>query len=172
VAALTRIGQIFAVIGTFYSIVIEPYIARLERSRLLRIYLAVLMLALVSFAPLVFLAFRFPGIYLWLIGPKYAGVRDLLGWYVLSAALNCVSTAAWVMNRARKWVFWSGSILEVVLVLAVQVVVLATVGVKNTRQAVFLGCLMSVCYLIAHGYVAVIGFHKGPPAQQTNVVPV
>ena len=65
------------------------------------------------------------------------------------------------MNRARKWVFWSGSILEVVLLLAVQIAFFVLVGVRTTQEAVFLALASSGCYLVAHGYVSIRGFIKG-----------
>jgi hypothetical protein len=65
------------------------------------------------------------------------------------------------MNRARRWVFWSGTALEIVLLLGVQVVFIATVGVRTAREAVGLSLASSVCYLIAHGYTGIYGFMKG-----------
>jgi hypothetical protein len=90
-------------------------------------------------------------------------MRDLLGWFVLSSCMNFVAGTMWIMNRGRKWLFWSGSILEVVLLLGVQISFLVLVGVKTTREAVMFGLASSFCYLIAHGYVATYGFLKGPP---------
>jgi hypothetical protein len=67
----------------------------------------------------------------------------------------------WIMNRARKWVFWSGTILETVLLVVVQAVYIVLVGVHTTQQAVFLTFASSFCYAIAHGYVGIYGFAKG-----------
>lgn len=161
VAALGRIGQLFAVLMTFNMIVIEPYIARLSRQKLLKTFLGFVLLASLASVPVVAVAFIWPGAYLWVLGAKYEGVRAPLGWYVLSCCLNFISGLIWIMNRARKWVFWSGSILEVVLLLTIQVAFLALVGVKTTQQAVDFALASSGCYLIAHGYVTVRGFVKG-----------
>ncbi|MEO7029003.1 MAG: hypothetical protein ABI147_06335 [Acidobacteriaceae bacterium] len=168
VAALSRIGQLFMLILSMCSIIVEPYMARLHRERLLRHFIAFIVLAAAACAPLVLIAFRWPGAYIWVIGAKYEGVRPVLGWYVLSLSMNLVAGVMWVMNRARKWVFWSGSILEVALLLSVQIGFLAMVGVKTTREAVFFNFASSFCYLIAHGYVAIFGFVKGPRIQSTN----
>jgi O-antigen/teichoic acid export membrane protein len=160
VAALGRLGQAFAMLMTFGNIVIEPYIARLPRSRLPRAFVTVALLTCAAMVPVVFAAFHYPGAFIWIIGSKYSSLRDLLGWYVLSNAMNIVSGFFWVMNRGRKWVFWSGSVLEVVLLLAVQIGYLALVGVRNTRQAVFFSLAASFCYMIAHGYVTLYGFWR------------
>jgi O-antigen/teichoic acid export membrane protein len=162
VTALSRIGQLFLVLMTFNTIVVEPYIARLGRDRLLRTYWGILLLATVTCIPIALIGFRWPGAFLWILGMKYEGVRDLMGLYVLSCCMNFVSGTIWIMNRGRKWVFWSGSIVEVVLLIGVQMAFLLLVGVHNTRDAVLFNLASSVCYLLAHGYVSVYGFWKGP----------
>jgi O-antigen/teichoic acid export membrane protein len=170
VAALSRIGQVFALLLTMCSILVEPYMARLSRERVLRFYLLFMAATAMLCVPLVGTAFRWPGVYLWLIGAKYEGVRPLLGWYFLSLSMNLVSGVVWVMNRARKWVFWSGSMIEIVLVLGVQIGFLLLVGVRDTREAVFFNLAASFGYAIAHGYVGILGFLRGPRQQAAEEV--
>jgi O-antigen/teichoic acid export membrane protein len=161
VTALGRIGVMFTVLMTFNSIVIEPFIARLSRRRLPKYFVGFLLIAIVACSPLVVVAFLWPGAYLLILGAKYESVRALMGWYVFSAYMNFISGLIWVMNRARKWVFWSGSILEIVLLLVAQIFFLTLVGVRTTHQAVFFAVVCSFCYLVAHGYVAIRGFLTG-----------
>lgn len=167
VAALGRIGQLFTVLMTFNMIIVEPYIARLNRERLFPIYLKFLFLASAACTPVVLAAFLWPQAFLWLLGSKYAMLHSLLGWVVLSSCLNYLAGLMWVMNRARKWIFWSGTILEIVLLLVLQTAYVICIGIRTTREAVFLTFAMSFCYLIAHGYVSIYGFLKGPRALQT-----
>lgn len=162
VAALGRIGQLFSVLMTFNMIVVEPYIARLSRKRLFSTYFKFLLLASVACTPIVLVAFIWPQAFLWLLGSKYEILRGLLGWVVLASCLNYLAGLMWIMNRARKWIFWSGTILEVVLLLILQTAYVICIGIRTTREAVFLTFAMSFCYLIAHGYVSVYGFIKGP----------
>jgi O-antigen/teichoic acid export membrane protein len=158
VSALARIGQIFSVLMTFNTMMVEPYIARTPEDRLVRVYLQSIAIATVALVPLVWLSFREPAPFIWIIGRKFSGLEPFMGWFVLSAAMNFVSGLAWIMNRARKWVFWSGSMLEIVLLLGIQATFLAMIGVRTTQQAVFLGLASSFGYAITHGYVAVLGF--------------
>jgi O-antigen/teichoic acid export membrane protein len=158
VAALGRIGALFLLLTTFHTVVLEPYVARLSRIRLLRTYLVLILLALVACAPVVWMAFRWPIAFVWVLGPKFAGLQPLIGLYVLSACANFISGMVWIMNRARRWVFWSGSVVEVALLLGVQLLFLLLVGMHNTRQAVEFMLASSGCYAIAHGCVAVKGF--------------
>ncbi len=160
VAALSRIGALFSVLMTFNIVVLEPRVARAEHSRLTRLFGGLCSATALACAPLVWIAFRHPGAFLWLIGTKYESLRGVIGWVILAACINYLAGLIWIMNRARKWVFWSGSILEVSLLIAVQLLFVILVGVQTTRQAVFLTLAASVCPLIAHGYVTLHGFAR------------
>lgn len=162
VAALGRITQFFLVLATFNTVIVEPRVARVRRDRLVAVYIGFTALALVACAPVVFLAFRWPQVFLWLLGPKYSGLADVLGWLIAASCLNYVASLLWIMNRARKWVFWSGTMLEIVLLLGLQIGFVLLVGMRTTRDAVWLTFLSSFCYLIAHGYVTAYGFARGP----------
>ena len=169
VAALGRIGQLFTVLTTFNLMVVEPFVARLNHRRLLPTFLMLTGLACLVLTPIVYSAFTWPRIFLILIGPKYNNLGDLLGWVILAASVNYIAGLIWMMNRARQWVFWSGSWVEIGLLVGVQIAFVGLVGVRNTRDAVFLTFAASVCVLIAHTYVSCIGFfrnyHDAPQEQ-------
>lgn len=164
VAALSRIAQLFLVLQSFNMVIVEPYIARLSRDRLFATYIGIILLASACCVPAVLLAFFFPDPFLWVLGSKYDGLRNLVGWLVLAACINYLAALAWVMNRARKWVFWSGTILEIVLLLVVQTAYITFVGVRTAREAVMFTFVSSFCFVVAHAYNAVWGFVKGPRA--------
>jgi hypothetical protein len=168
VAALSRIAQLFVALQTFNMIIVEPYIARLSRERLLGTYLRFILWASVCCIPVVLFAFAWPGAILWLLGTKYLSLGNVVGWLVLASCMNYVSGLVWVMNRARKWIFWSGTILEIVLLLVVQLGFLYFVGVRTTRDAILFNVVSSFCYIAAHGYVSVYGFLKGPRIVQAG----
>jgi hypothetical protein len=88
----------------------------------------------------------------------------LVGWLILASCINYVAGLAWVMNRARKWVFWSGTVFEIVLLISVQTAYVVVVGVRTTREAVMFTFTSSFCFVAAHAYNAVYGFLKGPRA--------
>jgi O-antigen/teichoic acid export membrane protein len=165
VAALGRLGQLFAVLMTFNIVVVEPYVARLHRKRLSATYFKLLGCALAAAASLSLFAFAEPGVFLWLLGPKYQDLRSLIGWVVVTACINYIAGLMWIMNRSRKWVFWRGSVLELALVFLVQIGFLILVGVRTTREAVFFNFASSFCYIITHGYIALYGHSIGPPLE-------
>jgi O-antigen/teichoic acid export membrane protein len=162
VAALGKIGQLFAVLMSFNVMVVEPYIARLSRDRLLSTYLLFILIAALCCLPVALCAFVWPSTFLWLLGAKYEVLKSSVGWVVLGACINYLAGLIWIMNRARKWLFWSGTILEIVLLVGMQIAFIIFVGVSTTRQAVFFTFASSFCYIVAHSYVGIYGFLKGP----------
>lgn len=162
VAALGRIAQLFTMLQVFNIVIVEPYIARLSRDRLPAVYIKLTALATACCTPAVALAFAFPGAILWILGPQYEGLRSEMGWLVLASCINYIAVLAWIMNRARKWVFWSGTIVEIALVVAAQTAFIALVGVRTTEAAVMLMLVTSLCLVISHAYNAIYGFLKGP----------
>ena len=161
VAALGRLGQLFNVLMTFNMVIVEPYIARMRREQLLFTYLRLIAVAAVGCAALVLATFLAPDIFLWLLGSKYAELRSLIGWVVLTACINYIAGLIWIMNRSRKWLFWRGTIAEIGLLLLIQVGFVSIFGIHSTRNAVMFNFASSFCYVIAHTYVAVHGFLKG-----------
>jgi O-antigen/teichoic acid export membrane protein len=168
VAALSKIGQLFIVFTTFNLIIIEPRIARLKRERLLRTYLQLILLASVFCLSIVILAFAFPAPLLWLLGPKYSSLGYIVGWVVLTGCFNYAANLIWIMNRARKWIFWRGTILEIVMMLLVDVCFVVIFGVRDTRHAIFFTLASSASAVCTHTYVGVYGFLKGDRNLQKN----
>jgi O-antigen/teichoic acid export membrane protein len=170
VSALGRLGQLFNLLMTFNMVIIEPYVARHEKDGLLRTYFRLISLAALGGAGLSLTAFLAPGVYLWILGPKYEDLRSLIGWVVLTACINYVAGLTWIMNRSRKWVFWRGTAAEISALAVVQVGFLMIFGVRTTRAAVFFNFASSFCYVFAHSYVALYGFRKGRSKEQRAAI--
>jgi len=160
VSALGRLGQIFNLLMTFNVVIVEPYVARLQKHRLLRTYLRLIAAACVGGAALTLVGFAAPGIFLFILGPKYEQLRSLIGWVVLTACVNYVAGLIWIMNRSRKWVFWRGTIAEISLLAVIQIGFLVIFGVRSTKAAIFFNFASCFCYVLAHSYVAMYGFYK------------
>ena len=76
---------------------------------------------------------------------------------MLSYAANLI----WIMNRARRWIFWRGTVLEIAAMFSVDVCFVAFVGVRDTRQAILFTLASSVSAVCTHAYIGVYGFLKG-----------
>jgi O-antigen/teichoic acid export membrane protein len=160
VAALGRIGQLFNVLMTFNMVIVEPYIARLKREQLRVSYFRFIALAAIGCTVLVSTSFAAPGIFLWLLGSKYSDLRSLIGWVILTACVNYIAGLIWIMNRARKWLFWRGTIMEIGLLIVIQIGFVTIFSIQSTKNAVMFNFASSFCYVIAHSYVAIHGFLK------------
>jgi O-antigen/teichoic acid export membrane protein len=165
VAALSRIGQLFTVLATFNTVVIEPYTAKQARNGLLNKYLGIIVLAGIGCLPLVAVSFLFPNTLLWLLGAKYNSLRGVVGWYVASTCISYIAGLMWTMNRSRKWIFWSGAWLEVLLIVLAQTWFVITFGIDTAEKAVFFSLSTSLCYLIAHSYNCFLGFREQDAAR-------
>jgi TctA family transporter len=116
----------------------------------------------------VVLAFAFPAPFVWLFGPKYSNLSNIVGWVVLTACLNYTANLIWIMNRARRWIFWRGTIVEISAMLAVDICFVAFVGVRDTRQAILFTLASSVSAVCTHSYIGAYGFFKGQRSKSEN----
>jgi O-antigen/teichoic acid export membrane protein len=179
VAALGKLAQLFAILMSFNMIVIEPKIARLSRERLLRVYLQLILVACGFCLFVVALAFSFPPPFIWVIGPKYRDLRDIAGWVILAGCFNYIANLIWIMNRARKWIFWRGTIVEIVAMLSVDICFVALIGVRTTRQAILFTVASSASAVCTHSYIGIYGFLRGdrkaidnPPESLEPISPI
>jgi hypothetical protein len=162
VAALSRISQLFLILTTFNIVVIEPRVAKLGRDRLLGMYIRLSSLACIFAAIVSWISFKFPQPFIWLLGSKYEGVSSVIGLSVMTACINYVTNLVWLMNRARKWLFWRGTLLEIALILSADMIFLLTRGVRTTRNAVLFALTSALCGLCVHVYITYYGFQQGP----------
>jgi O-antigen/teichoic acid export membrane protein len=163
ISALGRLSQIFSVFTIFNTVVVEPAMARLPQAKVLSRYVILILIGLLGCTSIVLLAFVEPGPLLWLLGSKYEGLRDVVGWAMLTGSINYLSILIWIMNRARKWVFWSGTILEIILTLLGQALFIVIHGVRTTHDAVFFSLLSAFGPLLTHIYVMIYGMSGAQP---------
>jgi O-antigen/teichoic acid export membrane protein len=162
VAALGRVGQLFAILMSFNIVLVEPYFARLARARLPRQYVRVVGLATLLCVAVVLLSFRFPRPLLWLLGPQYRDLAPEIGWIVTASSIFYLAGVIWIINRSRKWLFWSGTAIEIGLTVVSEVVFVMTRGVSTTHNAILISVVAAACVLVAHSFVSVYGFARGP----------
>ncbi len=163
VSALGRLNQIFSILMIFNAVIVEPFMARLEPGKVLSRYMLLLGLALGACTPFILVAFLAPDAVLWLLGSKYEGLRNVVGWAMLAGALNYLQVLLWTMNRARKWVFWRGTILEIGLTLVIEISFIVFHGVRTTPDAVYFSLVATLGPLATHIYVTVFGLSQRQP---------
>lgn len=162
VGALGRLGQCFTVLMAFNIVVLEPYFARMTREELPRRYAQAVSLATVFCLAMAVLSFRFPYPLLWLLGPQYTNLAGEVGWMVTASSIFYLAGVIWIINRSRKWLFWSGTAMEIGLTVAAEAVFVLFRGVSTTHEAILISLISAVSVLVSHIFVSIYGFVLGP----------
>ena len=103
--ALGRLGAVFIIIGSLVAAFAQPHVAlATTRRALVQAFVSLsAFFALLTFA-LVAAAEAAPQAMLWILGPRYAGLRVELVWMVLAGSLGAWAAALYSMSAARDWV--------------------------------------------------------------------
>ena len=103
--AAGRVAALLTVLSTTFTNVIAPRYARTTgRHKLMRLYLVSLVGTAGYVAPLVWFSWKFPNPLLYLLGSKYASMRNELVWVMLTAALGQLTLTSWTLNCTRAWI--------------------------------------------------------------------
>ncbi len=148
VGALGRIGQLFVMLAAFNGVIIAPAIARISRLLLLRRYCQVVAGSLLISGVLIGSALVFPGVYLWLLGPKYEHLRGELAWMMTSSCIGYVTGVMFTMHSARKWIFTWGVWTYIGSVLATQIIGFALMDLSTTRSVIVFSVFSSLATLL------------------------
>jgi O-antigen/teichoic acid export membrane protein len=165
VGALGRLGQIFLLLSGFNGAVIEPFMARLPKERILPSYLTVLAAASAICLAICLVGFIEPGALLLLLGAKYESLQRETGWLVLGSSLTYLSGVVWTMGAARRWIFWTTGWISIGLIVVTQVVFLILIRVDSTLHVIWFGAATSAGYFISALFNGVYGYVRGPRIQ-------
>jgi O-antigen/teichoic acid export membrane protein len=161
VAALGRLGQLFSIIGAFNGVIIEPYIAKINRQHLLPRYFQILAAAITLSIFLCGFAFIFPEPLLWVLGSKYQNLRIETGWMVAVSCIDYVGGVMWVMHSARKWVYWWHTTIYIMSLLLTQIVCVVFMPLNTTLNVIYFSLIMGLVMLVVHIIGGTYGFIRG-----------
>lgn len=162
VGALGRLGQIFALFAQINPILVEPYFAKLPKPRLKSSYLLALAIAGGICIAAGALASSVPELFLWILGPKYRGLRYEVLLVIAASAISYCSGVLWCIHLARRFVYWWSNIATMVLVLLIQIVFIVKADLSDVRSVLWLTIATNAAYLILNILSGVYGFIKGP----------
>jgi hypothetical protein len=162
VGALARLGQILVFVSQMNPILVEPFFAKLQRARLLRTYL--IAVAIVAFCATAYtgLAFLFPEVFLWVLGPKYSQLRLEVSLVVLSSAVQYLAGFMWVIHTSRRFVYWWSNMTHIVLTLMLQSFIIWRFDLSTVRNVLYFNIASATVTLLVTISVAVYGFWRGP----------
>ena len=162
IGALARLGQIMVFASQMNPILVEPFFAKLQEARLKRTYLLAVALVASCGAAYSALAFLYPGIFLWILGPKYSQLRLEVSLVVLSSTIHYVGGFIWVIHTARRFVYWWIAVVNIALTLILEAVFIWKVDLSSVRNVLILnvaGAALTFLVILASG---VYGFWHGP----------
>ncbi len=162
VGALTRLGQIFTLFYQMNPMLIEPYFARLPKARLKRHYLGAIAAVGGFGLLLVEFAHSFPGAFLWILGPKYAGLRSEVVLVIISGALGLLGGVMVSFNGARRFVYYWDNMARNILTPIVQIIFIWKMDLSSVRNVLLFGIVSGLPSLLIHTIVSVYGFAHGP----------
>jgi O-antigen/teichoic acid export membrane protein len=140
IGALGRLGVLFGVIGAVMTSIVLPSFARCQSPSQLRSrYLQIVGAFLLFGATLVGAAWLFPDQVLWILGSKYAHLRDSLFLMVVLSAFNALIAAMWSLNSTKAWI--KRSWLNIPLTIASQILLLLVIDISTLEGVLLFGVL-------------------------------
>jgi O-antigen/teichoic acid export membrane protein len=161
VGALSRLGQIFTLLSPMNAILVEPYFARLPKERLKSHYLMAVAAAGACGAGMVALACIFPGLFLWVLGPKYAGLRTEVVLVILAGAIGLVGGVNASINSSRRFVYYAFVLTDNIVTLIVQAIFIWKVDLSTVKAVLWFNIATITPTFIIGFLAAFYGFVRG-----------
>ncbi|HUC63123.1 MAG TPA: hypothetical protein VMF53_14325 [Alphaproteobacteria bacterium] len=141
--ALTRISAVYLALSAAVDGLILPRFARCnEAERIWSLYLQIFFgLVALTVVP-VLVVWAAPQPFLWILGPKYAGLSTELLLAMLSAFTGVLNSVTWGLNATRAW--FLPVKVYVGLGLLVQLALLLAIGAATVREVLEMSILMNV----------------------------
>jgi len=162
VGALGRLAQIFTLLLQMNPLLIEPYFARIPRNRLKINYLGAVAAVGGIGVAFIGLAWVWPQVFLWILGPKYAGLRFEVLLVMIGSAFRLIAGLAAAINGSRRFNYWWHNVLTIVLPLAIQGVFLWKSDLGSVQAVLWFGIASSAASMVVNLLCAVYGFLRGP----------
>jgi O-antigen/teichoic acid export membrane protein len=161
VGALSRLGQIFTLLSPMNAILVEPYFARLPRESLKSHYLTAVAAAGACGAVAIALARVFPGLFLWILGPKYAGLRTEVVLVIVAGAISLVGGVIASVNGSRRFTFYSFVLTDNVVTLIVQAICIWKMDLSTVRNVLWFNIATILPTFVTGILAAFYGFARG-----------
>lgn len=160
IAALGRIGQLFAVFSAANGMLLLPYFATVPRFLLVRRYLQILLLVLAGAGIMTAFSFLFPSPLLWLLGKQYAQLQQEVGWMVASACLSLFAGVIGTVNSARKFIFWRANFITITVLITAQVFGVLFMKLNTTLNVLYFSVLLGVVHCLIHSSIFFYGLRR------------
>jgi O-antigen/teichoic acid export membrane protein len=161
VGALSRLGVIFAIMGSVLNGIAMPAFARAKTMSHLKRQIFTTLLLYVAFAALLILvSWRLPREVLWILGGKYGHLRGEVLLMVVSSVVFGLVTIVWSLNTARGWVSYTWIIVPATL--AVQFGLVFLLNLSTVSGAILFQLYSVLPNLIVMSAMTIYGFRNHP----------
>lgn len=168
VGALTRLSQIYALATPMNILLVEPYFARLPKANLKRDYLLALAVLTAIGGSVVLLAALFPKLFLWVLGPKYAGLRFEVLLVIIASSCRYISATMWIIHNARKFVYWWRTWAWITSMIIVTAIFLWKADLSTVSGVLMLSVATAAAGLALTITTGIYGFVRGPRELKKN----
>jgi O-antigen/teichoic acid export membrane protein len=145
--ALSRIGVIFAIFGaTVQSILLPRYARCQEPARLRQLYGRIVAAYTALAMSPALLAWAWPEPFLWLLGPRYAGLAFEFQLLTVNVGIYSIAATTWGLNMARAWVIPGWMLVPATI--ALQLLLMAVIGVTTVPQVLYIGIISNAAYCV------------------------
>jgi O-antigen/teichoic acid export membrane protein len=166
IGALGRLSIIFAVINSVMSSIVLPGFARCQSPALLRRrYFQIVGGFFLLGGSLVLFAALFPDVLLWILGGKYAHLRNELLLMMTMSAMNALIAAMWALNSTKAWIQYSW--LNIPSVILMQTVLLMLVDISTVKGVLAFGILSVFPTFLLNAFLSWRGFLQFRHSMQT-----
>lgn len=159
VGALGRLAMIFAVLSNLLGNVFAPAFARCQSLRKLRWEYAAIVGGVACFSLVVIGASAlFPGVFLFVLGNKYAHLERELLLMVGGAVITAMAGTLWALNSAKAWI--AGSWLYIPLTLATQLALIPFTDFSSVSGVLVFNLVSAIPSLVLNLILSFLGFRN------------
>jgi O-antigen/teichoic acid export membrane protein len=157
VGALGRLAMVFTVLTNLLSNIFGPAFARCQDPRRLRWQYAAIVGGVTAFSiALIAAAVLFPGVFLYVLGGKYAHLERELVLMVSGAVVAALTGTFWTLNASKAWI--AGSWLYIPLTLAAQIALIPMTDFSSVRSVLLFNLLSALPNLLLNLALSFRGF--------------
>jgi hypothetical protein len=157
IGALGRLGMIFSVISAVMTSIVLPGFARCQSPALLRRrYFQIIGGFGLLGGILISITALFPDQLLWILGSKYAHLRNELLLMMTLSSANALIAAMWSLNATKAWIQYSW--LNIPGVILAQIVLLAFIDISSVKGVLIFGILSLLPTFLLNSMLSLRGF--------------
>jgi protein-S-isoprenylcysteine O-methyltransferase Ste14 len=162
VGAVVRLGMIFALLTPVYITVAVPRFARNNgRAKLRRQFWFIVGSFAVLLTGLVFFTWIFPEPLLWLLGPKYQHLSNLVWLAALSVGMSSFLSLVNNLNSSKGWV--PPATVTIPIEVSTQILLLATLNLSRSADVLAFSCFSALPPLLMYAVISVRGIAREEP---------